>query len=1100
MPSIFRSTTCLGALVLLFSVAPGAHAKDDNTLVPLDGVDAPAVDLVYQGKLVDQDQAVQLRKNGVDLSTLEPVPNDLWGTPGKAAPLLPPDGTTLDYDSALAGFGHEISIHRVTLGAKPLRLGISTVSHRALLTRALLARLGYNQYQPRRYRELTLKFPTLDDRSQFLDAVTLDTVKKPSAWVTKQPDNSPELTLQDVTLEPGDVDLQTFYWAILATKFSGGRRALRALLVPISLCDAPENIDAFTWDLNRVLSNNLLMPYPREVDGQRPFDDTNIDDMRWIARKIAHLGVADWQQIVREADYPADIADLVLQKLLARRNQLLSSLGIQAAALPYNLHLSNGAVKDGQVMQASFPGYASRFSYGDAEDPMKPTEMFDFGIMQGLSSGMNAMTGQLNKYLQVLTTDPYARQHQQQVLEDFFKHLVQHPNEPYSQPVSSWGGPIAGFSVNANRQVTTGTFYGSSAPIQLVDTMGVTGSLGYFRGIDGLKNLVPSFQASVSVSRSYTHLRSLNHISDALKVGPGDFFVPRLLQDLSHVLADPKTTATNGEKSRQLADYTKAVEDMLGTLKDGEMFTITDTAQGGVAANVAIPLQAFFPAMPVGFNQNLSFGAGVQGVILRRTTLRRVHDETSGDNYLQVYVQSMDSVTGNLTLDFNYFINVLHIGASHTKGKARTRVYTIDSKPQRDQSDSQNLAESIRGLLRTNSDAMLRSNYPFYLLNHELDVRDFDVDFLFIQSKMLEERHRLRIQPPAESDHPFNPADFERTFYSYRKFKRTGNNYMALLSNILGSVTHGIGTLPGGGGDNPAFTPFGSAHWTETYSDSELTKGTDFAPVTIERETWAGWSLSKSQLWKVLDLIDGKLKGLGDFGLHVSPIHRDVFAPTTTLEFYNISTNTVFYGKGVNRIVSMVMPTGYLGQAKPGGFLGLGKDIYSPTDPRVFQALATMMGGQGVYNKSCEDFFQHGNQDSQPNTYAWWKGNGYDCLLPWMSDVLTMRRTMPSPNDREGQLEWQAKLLSLLQEQIPLVSLMNAAQKDGFFFQVQVSGFRKGDHQANDSENQEFISDYVSDSVGTVDQYAGAGALATLADKTKITSYEIDAKFFTGGN
>jgi hypothetical protein len=117
-------------------------------------------------------------------------------------------------------------------------------------------------------------------------------------------------------------------------------------------------------------------------------------------------------------------------------------------------------------------------------------------------------------------------------------------------------------------------------------------------------------------------------------------------------------------------------------------------------------------------------------------------------------------------------------------------------------------------------------------------------------------------------------------------------------------------------------------------------------------------------------------------------------------------------------------------------------------------------------------------------------------------DVLNFRRTRPSTSDdsRQAMLEWNVKLLSLLGKKLSLAQLMKVAKNDGFYFQVRVNGFRKGDHEAKDSEQREVIASYVSDSVGTADQYAGAGALANLADKTNITSYEVNALFFTGGN
>ncbi|MGZ3658819.1 MAG: hypothetical protein ACXVB9_11970 [Bdellovibrionota bacterium] len=1093
-----------GLLLGAFLFAQNSHAEDDSQLVSIDGTDAPAVDLVYQGKPIDQDQAAGLRKKGVDLSALDPVPNDMFGKPSLAGPIaMPPEGATLDYGAVMAGFGHELSVHQVYLGGIPFRLDVSTVPHRALFTRALLAKLGYNQYEPKRYQQLTIRFASIADRAAFIDAVTLHTAKDTSIWIVSAPDGDPTLTLRDIILEPGKVEISNYYWSVLSSDFSGGRRAMRALLVPIALADAPENIDSYTWDIDQIFSNSVQIRYPLEIDQSKPFQETSIDDLRWAAKRVAKLSVADWQAIVAKAEYPADIGQLVLQKVLARRDQLLTSLSIKAAALPYNAHLNNNSVKNGEVMQATFPGYASRFSYGDAEDPMSPSELTDFGLFQGLASAMETLAGQVNQRLVIMSTAPYAQQQSNKVFQDFLNHMATNPNQPYTQPISSWGGPVGGFSVSAARQVTTGTFYGSSAPIQFVDTMGFTASIGYFRALDGLKNFIPSAQLNLSVNRSYSHVRALTKVSDGFKISAADFVIPKLLHDLSVILSNPKktpsATETAAADSQKMADYTQAVEDLLSKIADGEMFTITDTLAGGPSAAITVPLQALLPSVPVGFNQNITFGASAQGVILKRTTLRRVHDQTTGDNFLQIYVQTMDAATGSLTLDFNYYINILHLQHDVSKGHARTRVYTIKSDPSRPEETAKSLAMSIRSLLRSNSDASLQSSYPFYLLNHSLNESDWQFNFLFFQAKEMEERHQLLVQPPTQPDHAFNPKDFERNLYAYRKLSRTGTSYMNVLSDAFSALTGGQGQLNNSSGSNPAYSLGGKAHWVEQYSDGELTKGTDFTPFSSSRETWAGWSINQKDLFKVFDIIDSKLGNLKRFGLNVSPIHRDVFKATSQLEFYNVTTTLAFYPNGVFRIVNALEPSVNPKNYHPNFFEKMTVDSFSDSDLPVFKTLESWLGGEGTYNSECEKFYNPDEGDSH-NTFAVWKGNTYICLEPWVSQVLLLRRNLPSSSDRVGQIEWQTRMIELLEQKVSLPILMQVAGKDGFFYQVSVSGFRKGDHEAKDSEQNEVIASYVSDTVGTANLNIKMGAFAALSAETKIIPYEVNGLFFTSGD
>lgn len=1095
-------------MTLVFATEP-SFAVDDTTLVPFDSIEAPATDLIYKGRLIDQDQAVTLKKQGVDLSMLEPAPNDSYGMARNANPMpMPAEGATLDYDSYMAGFGGELSFHRVVQGRNAYKLDVTTVPHRALLTRALLARLGYNQYTPRRYRRLTLKFKSVISREMFIDAIVKNTVKVPETWIVDKPANKPLLTLQDVILEPGRTDLLNYYWSALETGFSAGRRAMRALLVPLSLCDTPENLDSYHWIFGRVLNNSLLVSYPHVVPDTRPFDDSTIDDIRWIARKIAALSFDDWKAIVAQADYPADLAELVLNKIIAQRSDLLSKLGVAANPLPYNPSLNNDSVKNGQVIRENFEGWSSRFTYGDAADPLNGDEIFNLGIMQAISSGMESLANFINTKLVVKGVGDLQSEHMEQLFEDINRHFQEHPDEPYTQSVDSWGGATGSFGLTADRKVSTGTFFGSNAAIQLVDLIGFNASVGYFRGIDGIRKAFPGFQANLTLNRTYAHIKQLTSIKSAVKAPAKDFIIPELLHDLVKILNPPKNppaTNADAQASAELEDYTKAVEDLLSKINDGEIFTITDSVAAGVGAQVQVPLQALFPSLPVRYNQGINFGANTQGMVVRRTTLRRVRDPSTQDDYLQIYVQSMDSVTGNLSLDFNSWLNIAHFGSEKSKAQARTRVYTVKSDGERSKSDSKVIAASLQSLLRSNSDQKLRSNYPFYVLDHEFSETDWKFSFLFYQTKDLEDHHELKIRPPTEREHPFDPKNFERTLYSHRTLRRTGWNFMSVISNIISSASKGQGSLSGGSGDNPAYTIYGRAHWSEAYTDAEITDGHDFTPVTVLRETWAGWTISKDNLNKIFDAIDQKLGELRQFGIRAPIIHRDAFASTEKLEFYNIQGTTIYHPVGVDRLTAPLKVREASRDYHPGRIDKNFADEFSPSDRTVFNTLVSWYGGKDAYSYMCQDPIALASAESSSyahvnrNVNVEFHGNRYDCIDSWAREVLDLRRDTPPSSNKRAYIEWQTKMINLLQKQIPLPKLLEIAGKDGFFLQFKISGFRKGDHEAKDSEQKEVISNYVSDSVGTFNTTTGAGAFSSLADQTGIIDYEIRGLFLTGG-
>ena len=177
-------------------------------------------------------------------------------------------------------------------------------------------------------------------------------------------------------------------------------------------------------------------------------------------------------------------------------------------------------------------------------------------------------------------------------------------------------------------------------------------------------------------------------------------------------------------------------------------------------------------------------------------------------------------------------------------------------------------------------------------------------------------------------------------------------------------------------------------------------------------------------------------------------------------------------------------------------------DELSAGDKVVFATLTNWFGGANAYFQSCKKLDTNSNaRDHDSGSMPTYMGNTYCCLTPWMIEVLKLRRSAPDPKtEKEAWIEWQTKVIEQLVKGIPSARLMKVARKDGFFFQVQVNGFRKGDHQAKDSELEELIASYVSDTVGTVDQDRGGGAFNDMASKTGITNYELSALFFTGGD
>lgn len=533
--------------------------------IPVEGVGEPAVDLLYQGEPLNQDAAIDLLKQGVDLSLLDPASSDIWQPISHSRSDFPrwnypPEGAELIFDSKMAS-ASEMNRSRVLtdegIEARSFQLTLSLYSHAALAKAALLRRLGYPVATPAHYNSLTLRFASLEQRENYVDNLVLATGKQKATWITAMPEDEPVLQLQDVLLEPAQVDMPQYHWGTIIVDperrvdHIQGRRAIRALLVPLVLLDIPEeSINLFPWETGRIHRKHVLLTHPYAEN----FSEVTYDDLRWIGRRIALLTREDFHWIIQEGRFPADVSALLLEKLVARRNHLMALLDLHAPKLRFNARLNQGAVKKGRLTQAKYPGYAQTFALDDPKSPLRFGELSRYFAIEGISQGLALAAGKLNQGLVLQGMEDLVDARQARLLEDLKRHVKETPDTPFVQPIRTWGGLLGSAGVNASRHVMTGTYFGSESKVQLVDSFGYVASAGYFMGLEGLRTILPSLSANVSLQRNYIHIRGITDMKSALKSDWRDLYVPGFLKKISNLIHMSARNPRTGEAVDPLND------------------------------------------------------------------------------------------------------------------------------------------------------------------------------------------------------------------------------------------------------------------------------------------------------------------------------------------------------------------------------------------------------------------------------------------------------------------------------------------------------------------------------------------------------------------
>ncbi len=1194
----------LVAALTLAGISGAAHANETPNELPMEikTSGAPAIDLMYQGHPVDggRDGAIDLAKKGIDLSTLDPLPNDAWqpaSLPVSNADKFgyPPTASQVHFLNDIAPNG--MYRGQVEYYGRPFRLIVDMDAHQAIMNAALLRKLGYPVDMPKHYDELALHFDTLVQMRNFIDNFAFETEFSRDRWIKSVDEKNLVLSMKDVNLEYPRIDVQQLYNGKINTAWIAGHRAMRALIIPLMLLDvrlSENSVNIFPWEFARIFSENIMLSHAYVS----AFKETTYEDSRWIARKIAMLTKEELKSVIDQAGYPSDVAALLVEKITARRDHMVQIFSLaneipsQLVKLPYVNNLTIGSVVNGQVTQEYYNDHAERFTVGDPASPLRWNELKHYVKMEVLAQGIHVLTDKINKDLQFKDTTDGIDAHKQSLLNEIMAHFKDHPNDPYIIPLKPWVEPLYGLNMNASRSLVTGTYYGSDSKAQLVDNLVVGASVGAFGGIDGRKYLQNfGFGASVSYQRTYTHVRPIPSLEAVKNESWKNLFVPGFLKSTSKVLTwkvvnrkfdafrgtyaeaqrnwaidAPKLwpaylklkTAFDATKKRVCeaqgfpAPYEKCVLDpklypapvdptpdvakiyqkeiggsvpadriipavssdpknpsvlpddledtvVLSTLKsflddvrDNEVYTITDSFVNQVTPQVQIPLTTFagMGVMDL-IGKNLynkiapSVGVSVTGqwAILKRLMFMR-----KGDQFA-VYDTKMNTRSLGGAVDFSAWIELAKVAANKKKGTADTNALMLDLGSVTDDAKAKDssLAKDRKKLLMALADLMFHNEMdtaeeiaPPYAIHHDLTGKTRSAKFLLWNWANYAETNKVTLTPPADPLHPFNVKDQARTLYSARKMNLSGKNPYGIIGQLLSKAVGVNGLLDPGTNQNPSGSFLGSANWSQVRAEAEITNGAEFKPMVMFEDHYSGWYLAQDKLLAILDKIQGQVTAL-NLG---SPIfRRDMFASTTQLQAYEIRSNIVLYPSGVAKLED---------------------SLFKPTSRQ--ELLLTLLDwvDEDDFRNRCRAYFSdHGIEPEleqfekieDPNK-VWNR-----CIQPWMRKVMRHVRNAPPRDQKEKYTEWLSSTVYLINKHLGVSRFLNRIGKANFFFQVRVSGFRKGDEGAL---NKNAETDYVTDSIGTVSSPISLGPFSDLKVYTngvdwQISDYELQARYFGDG-
>lgn len=1140
-----RNTLILSFSAVVVSAFLGnfALAQDKVLSIPLpnkqNSIKKPASDLLKDGKTLDVGEASALAQNGFDLSNLDPVENRMWQKDSYSIS----DANTRSYPEAQSGVQFTSfeaatkfsSMMRVSSKANPnlsFRLGLSRYSQSVMMRAALLRKLGYFVPSPKYYKNLKISFASEEEKSTFLETAQLDIGVdfESRKWIASDNKADHSIVVASATLEIMSQDYFDIHWGLapnpddpgqvsLVQRFSRNR-AYRSLIIPYALVDVPESVNRYSVKMANVSSGFVMIPYFMADS----FAACTYEDARWILKRVTRLSLEDLKQIVQEAQYPAGISELVLAKLVQRVKSTANYFGLSSSLQNLNLDINagNGLVVKGKVTKEFTDGYPQRFSHGERTSPYQEGDFARYLGVDLKSSILQNIADKLNKKLEIIGIDDAIAKRQQTIYNRILNHIRTNPQAPLYQEVEAWGGPLAGFNVNGSRHISTGTYSGSTAPVQLVDNMSVAAGIGYFQTLAGIEKYTPLAGANVSAVRDYTHVRPILSIKEGTKEPWKNLLIPKYMKNIAKVLAAEEKTGTDG-------NVQKTIDLFLTDLRDGEVFTITDSIALSAYLQANAALDVLLGLSPFSYANSITLGADASRVILRQVSFVRIANNSF--NGVHVYVRELKNKGVGLELSANFFVNLLKLRAQTTTTDVNTEAFVIEydaalaaqADPESEfgkkvEKTRKSLRLALLSLLRDNNTELLYSRFANkkFDVKHKLETFEAKQKFLAWKFGSFSEDHLLKIQYPKSEKNPdLNPADETVTLFTSKKGEMKGRDLLSLIFDFVDGIFVHKGkdiSVSRAFGDNPANVPVGKAYWRTINTEADLSENIEQYPsVSMIQHVWGGWSLSRD---KFFGIIDGIQKQFENTDLVKYPlIDKNEFINVKTLDFYRITANLSILDTGLERIRHLLNVDEKVAETeKPKAMLSklvaeisnqnskdpsrkyVRKNTGFATDDELFTELMKLMGngnaqeGYDNYIRKCtvEKARSAGRRSSGEDYYM---GGRYECLSRWMRKMVRLNAKFPS--SKKEQTKWLTEVIYLLDQEISLPLIMKYLGEENYVFLVRVNGFRAGDEDGD----MEYFSNTVGDP--QKDYSYAAGLINLYVKKTGIMPTELDRT--TGG-
>lgn len=877
--AIFANQSLMNKLIttiLLFSMSFLVQAGE--SFVPLQkGLRMASDDLLYGGTVISSREAQDLSNlQQIDLSLLQPKSNEIW-SPEKNS-LNDQDAIELQENATLTFEGSLNSnsgLYRFNAipenGSKIYTIHLDKTLHSLLLRKNILRKLGYKIPAIKYLKKVFIQFNSVEDRELFLKKeIPENTLGAAERWVKKV--NELSVEVQDLAVtEPSENDFYNVAMGVPTQTINS--RTLRSLLIPYSILDLYESVNQYSWINGKIDNRAAVLSHFTGNDFS-----TTVEDAQWMIRRFNLLSREEIKEAVAQAFFPSEISSVLVEKIISRRNSLNRLFSEKSKDLAYNHKITIGeSVKDGKVRQQDYPGFASRFAYGDAESPFEQLRFYLYAKIQ--SNAIDNMVAKFNSYLVGYDLGKTRSKFFQKQFEDGLNHFLE-TGEIRPIGIDTWTSPLANVSFIFSRDIILGNYLGTDNLVQLADTFGASVDLGVHLGVEGLgENLSGSLRVSTALVRTFSHLKPVKNLKQSLKEPYKNMFVSLLKNSLKEryfSLSELKnSTESNDEKAKKVQALLKEIDQYLDT---GESLIMTDRLMP--SASVKLNFSTGLIGVGVGA------GAGV-------TTVKRIHIFKKSPKILQIYDDSGFVKDINLSFQVSEYISILKLTGKLDRGNYKIKSYMVNLSSDLEENPNLYLNSlAVYNVLKNKNFEILENHVPPVKLEATFKDRGVDFSFLFWKMKALKGKtyYDLSAKDGVNGKYFSLNKDFMSGVNAESFSKQMANYYLEEQSKGNVSINEESDA-------NPGDSFFGRSYSQEIRYEASLNAQGRFENKFLSlSDTKQGWALTPKKLKKMMAKVNAK------FQTSLFDVAQIDFEK---LRLFRIGYHLNLYDRGIQRLNSI---------------------------------------------------------------------------------------------------------------------------------------------------------------------------------------------------